>query len=224
MRADPISLKVPKSPSFSLFPSTPPHSARNPANQLLLKPGTLSRSVIESDHHLFPPKPAIKKSRYQDHEHLVVSEMSETPTSHDRRLTLNPSQRSADSTTASFIECAEYPGHSYLPIEVDTSTQDPTIGATQESLHRVFPARKSSMKKLASPESRCRCHSRHGEDPINPNAEVSVARQVSISRRQRQLLVPIAPKTARQPVQPRINEQSTTDESRRSHHLLLEDA
>ena len=53
-------------------------------------------------------------------------------------------------------------------------------------------------------------------------AEISIARQISVSQRQRQLLVPIVPKFARQPMQPRIEQQ---DEAtvRQSHHLVLED-
>ena len=50
-------------------------------------------------------------------------------------------------------------------------------------------------------------YTHQGEDQLSSAAQVSVARQISISRRQRQILVPIAPKIARQPVQPWINEQ-----------------
>lgn len=224
MRADSVSSKSSKSSSFSLFPSTPPLSARTPVNKLLPKPSPLSRSTTAPTHHLLPPRPAIKKSKSQDQDHvLVVVHNSEdtlgTPTSHGRQPSSNHSQRSANSTTASFFECAEYPGYSYPTTETDPPT--PTNGAPQDFLKRAFPARKSSMKKLASPEPRYR---NQREDPTGPPAEVSVARQISISRRQQQLLVPIVPKTARQPMQPRINEQSTTEESRKSHHLTLENA
>ena len=41
-------------------------------------------------------------------------------------------------------------------------------------------------------------------DSVSSAAEVSIARQISISRKQRQLLVPVVAKTARQPVQPQV--------------------
>lgn len=221
MRVDSISNKSTKSPSFSLFPSTPPLSAHSFVNKLP-KPSPLGRSVTAPGHHLLPPRPTIKKSKSQDQDHVLVivhnsQDIPGTPTTHSRQSTFDPSQRSANSTTAGFFECAEYNEYSYPTID---NPPAPTKDTTQDSPQRAFPARKSSMKKLDLPEQRCR---QQGESSIDPAAEVSVARQISISRRQRQL-VPIVPKIARQPMQPRINEQSTTEELRKSHHLTLEDA
>ena len=63
--------------------------------------------------------------------------------------------------------------------------------------------------------------------------EISIARQISLSRRQRQMVVPIMPKTARQPMQATLvdvvgNEKVEGERkghaSRKSHHVLLEDA
>lgn len=122
-----------------------------------------------------------------------------------------PSQRSADSTAAGIFESAE-------DYEFIDNSPARTIKISPQ---RAFPARKSSMKMQDLPQQRGR---QEGNSPIDPAAEVSIARQISISRRQRQLLVPIVPKTARQPMQPRINEQNTTEDSRKSHHLTLEDA
>ena len=224
LESDSRSFKSSKSSSFSLFPSSPPHSACSPMNKLLLKPSSLSRSSTEPSHCLLPPKPAIKKSKSQDQDHILVilhkpEDISESPISRDREPSSNPSQRSANSTTASLFECAEHPGYSYPTFEGDTPT--PTKGALQDSLRSAFPARKSSMRILASPELPCKYQE---QDPIGPAAEVSVARQISFSRRQRQFLVPIAPKTARQPVRPGVCEQSNTDEFRKPHHLTLKDA
>ena len=65
-------------------------------------------------------------------------------------------------------------------------------------------------------------------------AEISIARQISLSRRQRQMVVPIVPKTARQPMQATLVNIVGGDDksggetkghvSRKSHHVLLEDA
>ena len=59
-------------------------------------------------------------------------------------------------------------------------------------------------------------------------AEISVARQISLSRRQRQLLVPIVPKTVQQPMQPKLVDvdmyagRVMGHVSRKSHHGLVE--
>ena len=222
MQADSTSSKSStKSPSFSLFPSTPPLPARNPVNNPKSSP--LSRSVTAPSRYLFQPSPAIKASKSQDQDDVLVivhnsEDISGTLTSHGRHPISDPSQRPANSTRGSFLECAEYPGYSYPTFQTDSPTF--TKSATQDLVQHAFPARKSSMKKLAPSEPRYR-HQR--QDPIDPAAEVSIARQISISRRQRQLLVPIVPKTARPPMQPKISKQSATEKSRKSHHLTLED-
>ena len=220
MRGDSISSKSSKSPSFSLFPSTPPISARSPVKKLLPKPSPLSRSVTTPGHQLAPPRPAVKKSKSQDQDHvLVVVHNSEAIPGTPNSQACGAGQRSTNSTTASCSKCPEDPRYSYPTIE--TGPPSATKAAREDILQRTFPARKSSIKKLITPESRYR---QQGEDPFGASAEVSVARQISISRRQRQLLVPIVPRTARQPMQPRINKQSTLEKSRISQHLTLEDA
>ena len=65
-------------------------------------------------------------------------------------------------------------------------------------------------------------------------AEISIARQISVSRRQRQMVVPIVPKTARQPMQAtlvnivggddKVEGETKGHDNRKSHHVLLEDA
>ena len=65
------------------------------------------------------------------------------------------------------------------------------------------------------------------ETPEKPTsaAEISIARQISISRRQRELLGPLAPKFARQPMQPMlVDVRGGTSMARKSSHLIVEDA
>ena len=190
-------------------------------SKLFPKSSPLGRSVTAPSGHLFPHRPTIKKSISQDRNHvLVIVHNSEaSPTSHSRQPSSDPFQRSANSTKASFLECADRPRYSSPVIEADSPT--PLEDTAQESLQSAFPARKSSMKRLASPGPR---HKNRGGNLISPATEVAVARQISISRRQRQLLVPIISKTTHQPGQPRTNEQTTMEGSRKSHHLTLEDA
>ena len=180
-------------------------------NKLLQKPSPLSRSSTDPSHRLLPPKPTIKKSKSQDQDHvLVIVHKSERISGNEgRQNSSDPSQRSA----------SEHSGYSYPTVETDTPTS--TNAAPQDTLHRAFPARKSSMKKIISPEPP---YVHQGEDQLSSAAQVSVARQISISRRQRQILVPIAPKIARQPVQPWISEQSNAEGSRKPHHLTSKDA
>ena len=197
MQADSISLKSSRSSSLSLFPSTPP----TPVNKLLQKPSPSSRSTNDPSHRPLPPKLTTPKSKSQDQDHVLIimhqcEGISGSPTSHGRELSSKPSQRSANLTRATILGRTEYSGDSYPPIEADSSTS--TRGAPRATFQRAFPSRKSSVRKVESPESP---YSHYGEDKISATDQVSVARQISISHRQRQVLVPIALKTARQPIQ-----------------------
>ena len=164
-------------------------------NQLHLKPSRLSRSVTEPNRRLFPPKPAINKSNSQNQDHILVIDISGTPAYYDCQPSFSPPQRSANSTESGFSKNTEISGSSYPTTKADTPTL--RTGVTEHSLQRLFPARSSSMKEIASLEPQ---YGFHGQDPNDPNAEVSVARQISISHRQPQRLVPIPPKTTRQPI------------------------
>ena len=183
IRADSCSSKSSKSPSFQPRPSTPPLLARSP--KLLQEPSPLNRSVTAPSHHLFPPRPAIRKTKSQDQEHnLTRNQNSEdipwNPTFRCRQAYCDPLQLSANSTTTRSFECVECPGYSYPNLETDPLT--PTKIAAQEFSRRAFPARTSSMKisGLTGPRYR------HKEE----DTEISVARKISISRRQPQFLVP----------------------------------
>lgn len=60
---------------------------------------------------------------------------------------------------------------------------------------------------------------------ISDVAEISITRQISVSKRQRQLLVPIVSRQARQPMQPKLVIGSDQDaKSRKSHYLTVEHA
>lgn len=59
-------------------------------------------------------------------------------------------------------------------------------------------------------------------DDLKDAAEMSIARQISISHQQRERLVPIVPKVARQPMLVDVSDGSQV--ARKSQHLVLEDA
>ena len=65
---------------------------------------------------------------------------------------------------------------------------------------------------------------RSPDSTSSTQAEVSIARSISVSRRQRQLLVPMVPKTVRQPQQPTLVDVKKGEghKARNSHHVLLE--
>lgn len=61
------------------------------------------------------------------------------------------------------------------------------------------------------------------EQTVSDAVEISIARQISVSKRQRQLLVPIVSKQARQPMRPKIVIDGGQDaQSRKSHYLTVE--
>ena len=68
-------------------------------------------------------------------------------------------------------------------------------------------------------------HNPHTSAPPS-EAEISVARSISVSRRQQQLLVPIMPKTARQPRRATVvdvSKEGMGHVSRQSQHLIVEE-
>ncbi|MCJ1470874.1 hypothetical protein MMC07_009521 [Pseudocyphellaria aurata] len=61
------------------------------------------------------------------------------------------------------------------------------------------------------------------EQTVSDAVEISIARQISVSKRQRLLLVPIVSKQARQPMHPKlVTDGGQHAESRKSHYLMFE--
>lgn len=136
--------------------------------------------------------------------------------------------------------------HAHEPLEEAPSVPEkntpttPTDNPKRAFLNRAFPARKSSLKRGQNTADR-----KHPSTPdhdlpepprppygkeekgyhqssesVNSAAEVSIARQISISRRQKKLLVPVVQKTARQPMQPHFMD----GEGRKSELVFFETA
>lgn len=109
------------------------------------------------------------------------------------------------------------------------STKPPTI-ATSAPMAHIQEAAPRLPKKLFSqqinspPPSRLStlpCSDSSSPEDLNNAAEISIARQISVSQRQRELLIPIVPKVARQPMFVDIRSSAI---ARKSQHLVLEDA
>ncbi|KAI4138597.1 MAG: hypothetical protein L6R39_006703 [Caloplaca ligustica] len=187
-----------KSPSFSLFPPSPtvgrgkretPARERSPLQRSATAPA-LSPSKARFD---FP-----STDEQQDQVFVIVH----TPTEQPR-----PQRRVTSDDVCSRI-----------PSQTPKSSEDTFTTARASPV----PSAKSSQKSLddqsPSPQRPPKAQ-RQADDPLQKAAEVSIARQISISQRQRQLLVPAVPKVAPQPVQPKVVEvQRPGSRSRKSHH------
>ena len=170
----------------------------------------------------------LQESQEQNHVIVIVQSPARTsstaPFKSSRREDSysGTSHRSYSSTDASFVEACESPIHvSRQPLQKEK-----------------FPLRKSSMKATQKPPDTAGAGllpsasaNKTTTLPVRPNVldqklrnatEISIARQISVSRRQRHLLVPIVPKTARQPVQPTVVDVGEPSPCRKSHHLALE--
>lgn len=129
------------------------------------------------------------------------------------------------------------------------SNNNNTNSSKQTFIDRAFPARKSSLKRpkaggdsradkplpeydfqlpIAQPPKPPYIESgrsfplgqHQSNDSVASAAEISIARQISMSRKQRQLLVPVVSKTAVQPLQPQV----VDGMGRKSELVLFEDA
>ncbi|KAI4121011.1 MAG: hypothetical protein LQ338_006614 [Usnochroma carphineum] len=197
-----------KSPSFSLFPPSPTGRRgrtssstreRSPLQGSATTPGSTSPSKAKFDFSS-PGEP-------QDQVMVIVH----TPTEQ-----LKP-RRQATSEDA----------FSHIPSQMTTSSEDTFTTARASPVPSAKSSQKSVDGRNPSPQRPPEYQKPAAGPFFQKEAEISIARQISISKRQRQLLVPAVPKVAPQPVQPRIVDVQPGSRSRKSHHsyhLVLEDA
>lgn len=214
------SSSVSKSPSFSLFPTITPATSRGAPPKPVPKPSPLSRSIT-SPHSTesLPVRPTLKTSKSEDmNEFLILAENrqdflpSKTPTTEARK----------PSITEFCSELPPKPSLVALP-GVAAERDHSVVSMGKDAPQRPFPARKSSMKNspaVTSPKPQPQSL-RQSNDSIHSlsAAEVSIARQISFSHRQRQLLVPIMSKNVKQP---QLIASPDFLAMRNSHHLQLE--
>ncbi|KAL8705157.1 MAG: hypothetical protein Q9201_001724 [Fulgogasparrea decipioides] len=193
------------SPSFSLFPPSPAAHGRrtqnrgreqSPLHRSATSPAALSPSKAKFDF--------FQTAEQQDQVILIVHTPSE------------PSESRRQSRNEDLI---------YHPTWQDTTSSDNkrTLPKGKDSgvLGRdpsPSPLNGRNNSPQGPPDTR-----KPSDDPGRKAAEVSIARQISISRQQSQLLVPRVPKVAPQPVQPKIIDVQQGGMARKSHHLVLED-
>ncbi|KAL8790479.1 MAG: hypothetical protein Q9213_000631 [Squamulea squamosa] len=222
-----------KSPSFSLFPPSPGASAhkhrypsreRSPLHRSATTPGATSPSKAKFD---FVSSEAVSPSRGNfdfststDQKDVIV--IVHTPTEQQSKPR-QPSRNESFFTTSDVQSFTTARG-SPAPEQQNRSPPPPPT-ARHTSPRRPSPSRKISKDRLTprghSPRRPSPARSA-SEDPLRDAAEISIARQISISQRQRQLLVP---RVAPQPLQPQIvGKGHEARKSHHSHHLVLEDA
>lgn len=218
-----LSSRPMKSPSFSLFPPVtsslrPPTSSMTNKSTSKLNP--LSRSTTAPTNLAPPERPQFHKSKSQDQDHVFVIVHGMETLQSNRGRSLDIPRHPSDSTQAKYFGYPDFPVNCHPVLEVDPPMPHTKV-AREDFLKRAFPARKSSMKKLRLPLEVPQCPPTSPSDSSIPTAEISIARQISISRQQRQLLIPIAPQLARQP---KLMNGTGSPAARKSHHLTLEDA
>lgn len=216
-----------KSSTFSLFPATQNTSNHSSARKVTLERSPLSRSMIAPG-AISPGRAKKELSEPQEQNHVIVivhsparaSSTAPSKDSHRGNPSSDTSHRSQSSTDASFVEALESP-----ILRPPLKKED-------------LPLRKSSMRAPHKPPNTADAAplppaptNMPASTPTKPNAtnqklraaaEISIARQISVSRRQRHLLVPIVPKTATQPMQPTVVDVREPSPCRKSHHLVLE--
>lgn len=197
-----------KSPSFTLFPPSPTagrgrhHSStreRSPLQRSATAPGALSPSKAKFDFS--------GVGEQQDQVIVFVHTPTEQP---------KPQLRV---TSEDF--------YLHTPSQRDTSSEDTFTTARSSPVLSAQSSQTALNGRNPSPPRALHAE-KPAEDPLQKAAEISIARQISISQRQRQLLVPGVPRVAPQPVQPKIvdvqRQGSKSRKSHHSHHLVLEDA
>ncbi|KAL9034713.1 MAG: hypothetical protein Q9214_006919 [Letrouitia sp. 1 TL-2023] len=187
-----------KSPSFSLFPS--------PLTAADREAGKHERG---RDHvHRFAKTPeTASPSRagfeFFDHDN------------HDQVIVLVHS--SEDSATAKDPPARDGRAGGKQSHSTTHNNQKLALGTTV-SISSREPARNDSPRRLQKKKYAA-------ADPSSAVVETSIARQISTSRQQQQLLAPVVPKFARQPLQPTvvdIAEDSAARKSHHSHHLVFD--
>ncbi|KAL8862330.1 MAG: hypothetical protein Q9178_001339 [Gyalolechia marmorata] len=243
--ASPRAASPNKSPSFSLFP--PSHAAssrklqtsareRSPLHRSATTPGAISPSRAKFDFSS-PSDVSPNKARFGFSTPAIVSpsegKISTTTDPTDQFVVIihTPTEQSKPpqpSRKESFFSSSDAESFITANGSPAPEAQSPSQ-LRNDSPHRPSPASRMASTETRNPSAQRPSPARNPssmQDPLREAAEISIARQISISQRQRQLLVQaVAP----QPVQPKIVDANArkghaASKSHHSHHLVLENA
>ena len=232
------------SPSFSLFPAPQLSSKRVPSPLSLVKPSPLHRSATAPG-ALSPARAAFESStnvsrgpRQPTATIRSPAQLSETPASaHGPKWSSDLSA----STEPSPIDDSDYDhalAGKLLPISKFSSSARanspfrPVDSSTNNTNKPQLSRKFSGARQLDKTTHNARTIANPLSSSPPSAAEISIARQISVSRRQ-QLLVPITPQISRQPMQATlvdVNKAAESPEntdgrghvSRKSQYALLE--
>ena len=192
---------------------------RSPLSRSVTAPGAISPGRAEKE---------LADSQEQNHVVVILHSPAPTPSIGPSKISRrgnscsDTSHRSQSSTDASFVEAPESPLEVSRPIvkKEDLPLRKSSMRAPRKPLETADAATLPSVPlntPAATPNK-----PDAPDQTLRDAAEISIARQISVSRGQRHLLVPIVPKTARQPVQPTVVDVREASPCRKSHHLVLE--
>ena len=218
-----------KSSTFSLFPTRQNNANRSLARKVTLDRSPLSRCATAPG--AITQQNSMKEfseSPEQAHVFMVVhSPAPEPSTTASKSLrrgnsSSGTSHRSQSPTDFAFVEALESPIEaSPLPLkQKDLPTRKSSIRALQKPTEVVDAASLPPVMNNTPASTLAELDVQ--ENKPRDAAEISIARQISVSRRQRHLLVPIVPKTARQPMQPTVVDAKEPSLCSKSHHRVLE--
>lgn len=167
----------------------------------------------------------------QDQNHVIdivnsPARTSATPASSRRAgSNLDISHRPPSSTEVSLVETANLPIFELCHIAVSKCKKD-TFPVRKSSIvaPQNSPQEMDSVLSLSPIPAILHARVDAPKEVLGDAAEISIARQISVSRRQRHLLVPIVPKAARQPMQPTLVDVQEASSACSSHYLILDNA
>ena len=212
-----------KSPSFSLFPSTPSCSTRCTTEAQRYRPSPLQRAATAPG-TLSPDRTVFGLSQAELQGDTTTNLCSpETVSASPRgpKWSWSTSHLSQESSESSLDERDLAPRDSLEqvpPTSIPRSTfSDKALPTHPPIVDHEDASSNVPRPHIAAPPTRVT-----SEKATNA-AEILIARQISISAQQRRLLGNLMPQTARQPMHPVLVDVRNGLMARNSHHVLLEE-
>ncbi|KAL8792818.1 MAG: hypothetical protein Q9195_004547 [Heterodermia aff. obscurata] len=172
-----------------------------------------SQAMVEAADSVTNSETAVSAKNPQPSDHLEISRRNAVAENFIVPQAPTYIQRSKDSAGVVVpAKSTEFPTFPTVPntVQPQKTSRCPNSPPTQQEI----PLAASRLPPLPYSGS-------DAPDDLKNAAERSIARQISISHRQRELLVPIVPKVARQPMLIDVSDGSQV--ARKSQHLVLED-
>lgn len=203
--------------SLSRCPKSPRASIRSATTSLENQPDPFAQPNIGPiPHSPLHVKTTVTKPQQQNQVTVIVHSPAEDETTGEYALTRDPEPDAlADNllqTPDSLVRRAWSAG------SIESNSEGPSPPLMSLPSSREPSARDGGSTPQHVPQPRAFLTEPTAQDAV----EISIARQVSVSRRQRQMLVPIVPRQVRPPKRPRLVAGEQEAESRKSSYLTVE--